>query len=115
MTLVLHQEGFARAKQLIKQGKVDYTSSWSLGNPSPQEGNQFIANHSMEEYGMWFLALNMDEPEGTKSHYEFPLGDFDKLYREALITIERRAAQYNHPDVEAAAKQLLQLIEKKKA
>jgi hypothetical protein len=113
MALILHLDGFAYAKQLIREGKIDYKSSWSSYEPSAEQQNKFIESTSLEDYGKWFLGINTEANESTKGRYEFPYGDFSKLYRNALIAIEHRAGQYAHREVEAAAKQLLLLIDKK--
>lgn len=113
MALILNLDGFAYAKQLIREGKVDYTSSWSAYEPSPAQQNTFIKAHSSSEYGKWFLGVNTEADESSKGRYEFPFGDFEKLYLNALVAIEQRAGQYAHHEIEAAAKQLLLLIDKK--
>lgn len=113
MALKLNQEGFAHAKKLISEGKTDLSTKWSSGEPTTQSTNEFLSSHNFKEYGKWFLAINQNEPENSKAHYEFPYGNFSKLLREGVIAAEHRAGQYHHTEIEAAAKQLLQMIREK--
>ncbi|GAP53816.1 hypothetical protein AHiyo6_03810 [Arthrobacter sp. Hiyo6] len=49
--------------------------------------------------------------EGTKGSVSFPFGDFKKVHRCAVISLESRAAQYGHSDIQKAAKDLLEKID----
>ena len=46
-----------------------------------------------------------------QGHYSFPYGDFDKVHRCAVISLESRAGQYDHDDIRDEAKKLLELID----
>jgi hypothetical protein len=48
----------------------------------------------------------------TKSRYAFVYGDFRRLHRSALIASVYRAAEWRHKEVELAAHELLQLLDK---
>jgi hypothetical protein len=41
----------------------------------------------------------------------FPFGDFRKVHRCAVISLESRAAQHDHEDIRKAAKDLLEEID----
>ncbi len=111
MLLKVNETGVQYAKKLISGGQVDTNSHWNKETqPTSQNADQFIAKNGWKEYGKWFLAINPAVKEDEKQHYEFPYGDFHKVYREGVIAAEKRAGQYKHVDVENAAKGLLQLI-----
>lgn len=114
MSLIVNEAGVMHARKLIEEGRIDAGSHWSKSHqPSAEVEDQFAVQHGWSEYGKWFLAADPDTEEHEKQHYEFPYGDFKKVYHEALLAAKRRAAQYKHPDIEKAADDLLQLIEKK--
>ena len=99
------------AKDLIKAGKYNEDSDWSEDQPSSDDENKFLDQHGWEEYGQWFLAIDTDENEETKGHYNFPYGDFKKVHRDGVIAAKQRAAQYDHAEIEKAADELLKLID----
>ena len=114
MSLIINEEAVEHVKKLIEEGKIDMGSHWNKSHqPSAEVEDQFAVQHGWKEYGKWFLAVDPDIKEYEKQHYEFPYGDFKKAYREGLVAVKRRAAQYKHSEVENVADELLQLIEKK--
>ena len=100
-----------KAKSLIRAGKVDKDSDWSEAQPSADEENAYLKDHSYAEYGEWFLAIDTDASEETKDRYNFPYGDFKKLHRDGLIAAKQRAAQYDHAAIEKAAGKLLKELD----
>ena len=63
----------------------------------------------MSPAGLW---RSVDDKTGeTKGRYEFPFGDFTKVHRCGVISLESRAAQYDHDEIAKAAKALLELID----
>jgi len=103
------------AKNLIQQGHVivDKRKAWSEHQPSAKEENEFIRQHGFEEYAKWHLGIDERHAEDTKARYKFPYGDFKNVHRSALLAARNRARQYQHYDVEKAALELIQAIEKK--
>lgn len=113
MGLKVNQAGVKYAEMLIMEGRVDKKSEWSNTRPTTEEGDVVIEEKGWEKYGKWFLAINDEIPEEEKKHYEFPYGDFKKVYREGLIAAKHRAAQYKHLEIEKAADQLIRMINKR--
>jgi hypothetical protein len=113
MTVRLNRNAFEHAKELISQGRFvhDERDDWSEHQPSAQQENEFIARYGFAEFGKWYLGVNDEKPEDTKAHYEFPYGDFEYVYRSGVLTIESRAGQYKHYDIETAAAHLHGMIE----
>lgn len=113
MALKLNKKAFDFAKRLVNQGKVvhDQRGDWSREKPSTNDENAYLRSYGANEYGNWFLGVDEEKPADTKERYEFPYGDFDKVYRAGLVAAETRAAQYKHHDIQQAAKQLIEMID----
>jgi hypothetical protein len=116
MAVELNKKAFDHAKQLINERKVvlDQRDDWSEDRPSAQAEDAFIADRGFGEYAKWYLGVDQKEGEETKGRYKFPYGDFQKVHRCGVIAAESRAGQYKHFDVEAAASQLLSMLDKVK-
>ncbi len=71
----------------------------------------YLTNHSFYDYGQWFLATKVDTDKETKEHFEFPIGNLNKVYRSGVIAAKQRAGQFKHNEIEEAAAELLDLID----
>ena len=94
------------------------TSSTATGarrNPRADDENAYLASHSWQDYGEWHLALTDGATDETKARYAFVYGDFRRIHRMGLIACEFRAAEWRHKDVELAAHDLLQHLDKTSA
>jgi hypothetical protein len=113
MTVKLNEKALTHAKQLIRNGHVvrDERDDWSEASPSADEENRFIEKHGFSEYSKWHLGVDDSKPDDTKGHYSFPYGDFSKVRRGGVISLESRAAQNDHDDIAKATKQLLAQID----
>jgi hypothetical protein len=67
----------------------------------------------LEEYAQWHLALTDGAGDETKARYAFVYGDFRRLHRMGLIACQYRAAEWRHKEVELAAHDLLQYLDKR--
>jgi hypothetical protein len=101
-----------KARSLIRARQYDKESDWSEDQPSSGQQNDYLEEHGWDEYGRWFLAIDMDATPETKDRYNFPYGDFRRLHRDALIAAKQRAAQHDHPEIERAAAELLEALDK---
>jgi hypothetical protein len=110
MTVKLNRKAFEHARELIRSGRTvkDERDDWSEHAPSTDEENAWLEKHGWDEYALWHLGVDADEPEETKKRYSFPYGDYSRLHRCAVISLESRAGQYDHDDIENATKRLLQ-------
>lgn len=115
MAVKVNQDALERAKKLIKDGSVatDSRDEWSEHAPSTDAENSFIDEKGMDEFGNWHLGVESDADKSNKGAYSFPYGDFETVHRGAVIAAKVRAGQYDHGDIEAAADELLQLIDAK--
>ena len=102
------------ARKLIDGGKYDDKTEWSDAAPSADDANKEIDKKSYDEFADWHLAIDKDASEGTKGRYRFPYGDFKKVNRAALIHAKQRASQRDHKNIEKAADELLQYLDKKR-
>ena len=108
--LKLNVEAVAHARKLILEGKVEKETSWAEGNPDVHAQNRYLDDHSFQEYSHWFFGLNEDTAADVKEHYEFPYGNFEKVFRSGLIAVKQRAGQFGHTEIEQAAGMLLDMI-----
>ena len=113
MTVKLNKKALGNARKLLKGGDVvrDSRDDWSEHAPSADDENRFIDKNGWDEFALWHLGVDEEANEETKKRYSFPFGDFKKLHRCAVISLESRAAQNDHDDIAKAAKQLLDDID----
>ena len=113
MAVVLNRRAFEHAKRLVEEGHFvnDERDAWSEHQPSARKENEFIERHGFGEYAKWYLGINDQASEDTKGRYEFPYGDFEKVHRCGVLTVESRAGQYKHYDIENAAADLHGMID----
>ena len=102
----------ARATRLIDARQYVLTSDWGQVQPHAEAGNNFLATHSWDEYAEWHLGLTEGATEHTKARYAFVYGDFRRVHRTGLIACVYRAAEWRHKDVELAAHELLQRLDR---
>ena len=109
----VNERGVARARKLIEARQYVLESDWGDVQPSADDENAFLASHSWDEYAEWHLGLTEGATDETKARYGFVYGDFRRVHRTALIACQYRAAEWRHKDVELAAHDLLQLLDKR--
>jgi len=101
------------ARQLIQGGRViwDKKGAWTHDQPSVRRKTDFLRLRGAEHYGKWHLGIDHRHRIDTKAHYKFPFGDFANLHRCGLLAAKARAHEYGCADIEAAATELLQLLD----
>lgn len=110
----INKRAVAHAQRLIDARHYVLKSDWGESQPSADDENTFLENHSWEEYGEWHLGLTDDANEDTKARYGFVYGDFRRVHRMGLIACQFRAAEWQHKELELVAHQLLQRLDKTK-
>jgi hypothetical protein len=116
MSIKLNPDAVAYAKQLIQDGKFKNDSGqWHEHNPDTAEENNYLEKHEIGEYAKWHLGLDTSKGEETKGRYKFPFGDFKTVHRDGLLAAKERAAQQGYADIEKAADELEQALEKQAA
>ena len=111
----LNQDAIKHAKRLIDARQYVLRSRWQDVQPRAREQNLFLKAHSWEEYAAWHLGLTEGAAEETKARYAFVDGDFRRLHRMGLIACYYRAAEWRHKEIELAAHELLQYLDRKTA
>ena len=105
----------ARARHLIESRQYVLESDWGESQPSAEAENRFLESHAWDEYAEWHLGLTKEATDETKARYAFVYGDFRRVHRSGLIAAQYRAAEWRHKEVELAAHDLLQLLDKNAA
>jgi hypothetical protein len=115
MTVKLNESAYEHAKRLIEEGKFvdDERDAWSDHHPSTRTENEFIEKNGLSEYKKWFLAVNDEYREDSKRRCEFPHGDFENVHCCSILAAKSRACQDKYIDVENAAADLLDAIDKR--
>jgi len=104
--------GVERARQLIDARQYVLDSDWGDVQPKAAAENTFLESHTWDEYGAWHLGLTEGANDETKARYAFVYGDFRRIHRTGLIACVYRASEWRHKDVELAAHDLLQRLDK---
>jgi len=114
MAIKFNTMAYDNAKKLI-QGKLEvakHHSNWAEDKPTPDEVSKYLNTHDIvQNYGLWFLGLNMDIPKDAKEHYVYPTGDLKIVHRSALVESEKQAKQKGHTEIAQAARKLIDLID----
>jgi len=108
----VNDAGVARARELITARQYVLNSDWGEAQPSAADENAYLESHSWEDYARWHLGLTEDAADETKARYAFVYGDFGRVHRTALIACVYRASEWRHKEVELAAHDLLQLLDR---
>jgi hypothetical protein len=104
--------GVERCRRLIEARQYVLDSDWGDSQPSAAAQNTYLESHSWQEYAGWHLGLTEGAGEETKARYAFVYGDFRRVHRTGLIACVYRAAEWRHKQVELAAHDLLQLLDR---
>jgi hypothetical protein len=105
----------AHARELIDARQYVLKSEWGDAQPSAADGTGYLEAHSWDDYAAWHLGLTEGATDHTKSRYAFVYGDFRRLHRMGLIACHYRAAEWGHKDIELAAHDLLQYLDKSRS
>ncbi len=108
----VNEAGVAKARALIAGRQYVLDSDWGRVQPNAEAGNAFLERHSWEEYAAWHLGLTVGANDHTKARYAFVYGDFRRVHRSGLIASVYRAAEWRHKQVELAAHDLLQELDR---
>ena len=108
----VNSKAVAHARKLIDAKRYVLDSDWGEVQPGAEAQNGFLEKHSWAEYAAWHLGLTDGANDETKARYAFVCGDFRRVHRIGLIACVYRAAEWRHKDVELAAHDLLQRLDK---
>ena len=108
----VNEAAVARARERIQARQYVLDSDWGDAQPAAADENAYLESHSWEDYASWHLGLTEGAADETKARYAFVCGDFRRVHRTALIACVYRASEWRHKDVELAAHDLLQLLDR---
>ena len=111
----VNERAVARATRLIDAHQYVLESDWGESQPSAADENAFLESHSWDEYAEWHLGLTDGANDETKARYAFVYGDLRRVHRTGLIACQYRAAEWRHKEVELAAHELLQHLDRTRA
>ena len=114
-TYLVNDAGVAHARELITARRYVLRSEWGRVQPTAEDENAYLAQHTWDEYGGWHLALTDGANEDTKARYAFVYGDFRRVHRMGIIACHYRAAEWGHKEIELAAHDLLQRLDAARA
>lgn len=109
----LNERALEHARQLIEKRQYILTSDWGERQPRADDENRFLERHDWDAYGAWHLGLTEGARDDTKARFAFVYGDFRRIHRTGIIAVHFRAAEWRHKEVELAAHELLQLLDKR--
>jgi hypothetical protein len=108
----LNKAAVAKARRLIDARQYVLDSDWGESQPGADDENAYLENHSWDEFGEWHLGLTEGANDETKARYAFVYGDFRRIHRTGLIACVYRASEWRHKEVELAAHDLLQHLDR---
>ena len=110
---LLNDVAVAKARSLIDARQYVLDSDWGEAQPRADAQNAYLESHSWDDYVQWHLGLTDGAKDHTKARYAFVYGDFRRLHRTGLIACVYRASEWRHKDIELAAHDLLQYLDRK--
>jgi hypothetical protein len=111
-TYTLNEAGVEHARRLISSRQYVLDSDWGEVQPRTDAQNAYLERHSWEEYAAWHLGLTVGAADGTKARYAFVYGDLRRVHRTGLIACVYRASEWRHKEIELAAHDLLQRLDR---
>jgi hypothetical protein len=111
-TYTVNEDAVARCRALIDKRQYVLDSDWGDAQPNADTQNAYLENHSWDDYAAWHLGLTAGANDETKARYAFVYGDLRRVHRTGLIACVYRAAEWRHKEVELAAHDLLQHLDR---
>ena len=108
----VNPDAVTQAERLIDSRQYVLDSDWGQVQPRAADQNAYLERHSWQEYARWHLGLTDGATDETKARYAFVYGDFRRIYRMGIIACLYRAAEWRHKEIELAAHDLLQRLDK---
>ena len=109
---LVNDDAVAHCRELIDAHQYVLRSEWGDVQPGAEQQNAFLDKHSWDDYAAWHLGLTEGANDETKARYAFVYGDLRRVHRSGLIACVYRASEWDHKDVELAAHDLLQRLDR---
>jgi hypothetical protein len=111
---LVNEAAVARAEEMITAKRYVVRSEWSEVQPDATAENEYLERNDWNTYSEWHLGLTVGATDETKSRYAFVFGDFRRLHRSGLMACRFRATQWDHKEIELAAHDLIQKLDKRR-
>ncbi len=108
----VNPDAVAHAEKLIDRRQYVLQSDWGEVQPRAGDENAYLDKHSWQDYALWHLGLTDGATDETKARYAFVYGDFRRVHRIGIIACMYRAAEWRHKEIELAAHDLLQRLDR---
>ncbi|WP_181313242.1 hypothetical protein [Nocardioides campestrisoli] len=108
----VNEAAVAKARELIAARQYVLDSEWGDVQPDADAANAYLERHGWADYSGWHLGLKVGAKNETKARYAFAYGDFRRVHRSGLIACIYRASEWRHKQVETAAHDLLQELDR---
>jgi hypothetical protein len=111
----LNKKAVAHAERLIDAHQYVLESDWGDSQPHADDENAYLETHTWDQFAEWHLGLTEGANDDTKARYGFVYGDLRRVHRMGLIACQYRAAEWKHKEIELAAHELLQRLDRVRA
>ncbi|CAA9390759.1 MAG: hypothetical protein AVDCRST_MAG32-2300 [uncultured Nocardioides sp.] len=111
-TYAVNPDAVAHIRRLVESRQYVLDSDWGEVQPDAAAQNAYLERHSWDEYAAWHLGLTEGASDGTKARCAFVVGEFRRVHRSGLVACVYRAMEWRHKDVELAAHELLQVLDR---
>lgn len=111
-TYAVNPAAVEHARRMIDARQYVLDSDWGEVQPSAADENAFLERHTWAEYAAWHLGLTEGANDETKARHAFVYGDLRRVHRTGLIACVYRASEWRHKEVELAAHDLLQHLDR---
>lgn len=108
----VNKSAIKHARELIDAKQYVLDSDWGDAQPKADDENTFLKSHDWDDYAAWHLGLTEGANDETKARYAFVYGDLRRVHRTGLIACVYRASEWRHKEIELAAHDLLQYLDK---
>ena len=108
----VNKAAVTRARKLIDARQYVLDSDWGEAQPRADAENAYLRSHTWQEYAEWHLGLTEGATDETKARYAFVYGDLRRVHRTGLIACVYRASEWRHKEIELAAHDLLQHLDR---
>jgi hypothetical protein len=108
----VNKPAIKHARELIDAKQYVLDSDWGDAQPKADDENTFLKSHGWDDYAAWHLGLTDGANDETKARYAFVYGDLRRIHRTGLIACVYRASEWRHKEIELAAHDLLQYLDK---
>jgi hypothetical protein len=110
----VNETAVAHERRLVRGASICWRATGETSSRRQKTRTRFSPT-IVERVRRVHLGLTEGASEETKARYAFVYGDFRRLHRTGLIACHYRAAEWRHKEIELAAHELLQIVDRASA